>query len=130
MSRKRVPTDKKLYEKVKREAKRKFDVWPSAYASGWLVREYKRRGGKYKGGSPQKSPLNRWYDEKWIDVCKLPKKVSCGRRKSSSRKYPYCRPSVRVNSKTPTTVKELSKSKLRKLCKNKQKSPRRRSPSQ
>ena len=23
--------------------------WPSAYASGWLVKEYKRRGGKYSG---------------------------------------------------------------------------------
>ena len=38
-----------LYSKVKSEAKRKFDVFPSAYASAWLVRTYKKRGGKYKG---------------------------------------------------------------------------------
>lgn len=43
-----VPTDPELYAKVKAEAKAKFDVYPSAYANGWLVREYKRRGGKYK----------------------------------------------------------------------------------
>ncbi len=39
-------------------------------------------------------------DEKWINVCKLPKKVSCGRKKSDMKNYPYCRPSVRINSKT------------------------------
>lgn len=37
-SRKRPePTNKKLYEQVKREAKRRFKVWPSAYASSWFV---------------------------------------------------------------------------------------------
>jgi len=43
-----VPTDKKLYARVKAEAKRKFDVYPSAYANAWLVREYKKRGGGYR----------------------------------------------------------------------------------
>lgn len=43
-----VPTDKALYARVKSEAKRKFDVYPSAYANGWLVKEYKRRGGGYR----------------------------------------------------------------------------------
>jgi len=42
-----TPTNKKLYNRVKAEAKRKFDTWPSAYASAWLVREYKKRGGRY-----------------------------------------------------------------------------------
>ena len=42
-----TPTNKALYSKVKAEAKRKFKVYPSAYANGWLVREYKKRGGKY-----------------------------------------------------------------------------------
>ncbi len=48
MRAKNIPTNKSLYARVKAEAKRKFAVFPSAYASGWLVREYKRRGGKYK----------------------------------------------------------------------------------
>lgn len=43
-----VPVDAALYARVKAEAKRKFDVYPSAYANGWLVQEYKRRGGKYR----------------------------------------------------------------------------------
>ena len=46
-----VPTNKKLYARVKAEAKRKFKVYPSAYANGWLVRTYKARGGKYRMGS-------------------------------------------------------------------------------
>ena len=29
-------------------AKKKFKVYPSAYANAWLVREYKKRGGGYK----------------------------------------------------------------------------------
>ena len=33
-------------------AKHKFDVYPSAYANAWLVREYKKRGGKYRGKKP------------------------------------------------------------------------------
>jgi hypothetical protein len=33
---------------VKAEAKRKFAVYPSAYANAWLVREYKKRGGTYQ----------------------------------------------------------------------------------
>lgn len=43
-----VPTEPELYARVKAEAKAKFDVYPSAYANAWLVREYKRRGGGYK----------------------------------------------------------------------------------
>jgi len=43
-----VPTDPALYARVKAEAKRKFDVYPSAYANAWLVREYKKRGGGYR----------------------------------------------------------------------------------
>jgi hypothetical protein len=46
-----VPTNKKLYSRVKAEAKRKFKVYPSAYANGWLVKTYKARGGKYRMGS-------------------------------------------------------------------------------
>ena len=42
-----VPVNKALYARVKAEAKRKFAVYPSAYANAWLVREYKKRGGTY-----------------------------------------------------------------------------------
>ena len=46
-----VPTNKKLYANVKAQAKRKFAVYPSAYANGWLVKTYKAKGGKYRMGS-------------------------------------------------------------------------------
>ena len=47
---KSVPTNKALYARVKAATKRKFAVYPSAYANAWLVREYKKRGGKYRSG--------------------------------------------------------------------------------
>jgi len=42
------PADKELYAEVVRDAKKKFDVYPSAVANAWVVREYKKRGGTYK----------------------------------------------------------------------------------
>lgn len=42
------PSDKDLYNRIKREAKEKFDVYPSAVANAWVVREYKKRGGGYR----------------------------------------------------------------------------------
>ena len=42
------PTNPSIYARVKSEAKRKFDVYPSAYANAWLVRTYKKRGGGYR----------------------------------------------------------------------------------
>ena len=53
-----VPTNPKLYARVKAAAKRKFDKTPSAYSSAWMVREYKKRGGGYrvaKNGKTKKS---------------------------------------------------------------------------
>ncbi len=48
--RRNIPTNKKLYARVKAAARRKFAVYPSAYANAWLVREYKKRGGRYRVG--------------------------------------------------------------------------------
>lgn len=45
---KHVPTNPQLYARVKALTKSKFERYPSAYANGWLVKEYKNRGGKYK----------------------------------------------------------------------------------
>ena len=276
---KNVPVDKKLYNDVKKEAKKRFKVWPSAYASGWLVKEYKKRGGKYKvektpkrkttsgfaftlrcfttsgfaftlrcfttsgfaftlrcfttsgfaftlrcfttsgfaftlrcfttsgfaftlrcfttsgfaftlrcftmsgfaftlrcfttsgfaftlrcfsksrrrktpkrksksrhrktpkrksKSRRRKTPkrksksrrrnygLNRWFDEEWIDVCKLPKIVKCGRDKAEWKNYPYCRPRKRINKKTPKTASELTKAEIKKRCAKKKKNPSKR----
>ena len=77
-----VPTNKKLYEKVKKEAKRKFNVWPSAYASGWLVRTYRQRGGKYKKTSPKRKSRRR----RSTSRRKSPKRKS-RRRRSVKMRY-------------------------------------------
>jgi len=47
-SKKNIPTNPELYAKCKAEIKRKFDVYPSAYANLSLVKLYKSRGGGYR----------------------------------------------------------------------------------
>jgi nitrogenase molybdenum-iron protein alpha/beta subunit len=41
------PTNQKLYAQIKSEAKAKFDRYPSARASQYIVKTYKDRGGEY-----------------------------------------------------------------------------------
>lgn len=55
--RKGEPADKELYARIVAEAKRKFDVYPSAYANGWVVQEYKRRGGTYKVNKSEENSM-------------------------------------------------------------------------
>lgn len=114
--------DKVLYDKIKKEAKKRFKSWPSAYASGWVVKTYKSVGGRYSGSKPTNG-INRWFKEQWVNVCHLPKIVPCGRPKASPSNYPYCRPMKRVSKQTPRTVKELSNKTLNKRCKTKRSSP-------
>jgi len=42
------PSDPSKWSAAKAKARRKFDVYPSAYANGWAVQEYKRMGGRWK----------------------------------------------------------------------------------
>jgi hypothetical protein len=123
------PLNKRLYNQVKEEAKKRFKKWPSAYASGWLVQEYKRRGGKYRGKKSPSTRLQRWFEEEWIDVCHLPKKVPCGRTTTPrdwKKEYPYCRPSRRVNSRSPKPYTEFTKTELKRRCNKKRRSPMKR----
>lgn len=112
--------DQKLYNQVVSEAKRRYKVWPSAYASGWVVKEYLRRGGKYTG---QSKSLQRWFQERWVDVGRWleeGKLVPCS---NDAKRYPYCRPSVRVSSQTPKTIYEIPTSELRRRYLAKARSP-------
>jgi serine/threonine protein kinase len=122
-----IPKDKKLYEKVKKLADKKFTSKSGIYRSSWIVREYKKRGGEYVGNKPKMSGLKRWYKENWIDLNrpiknkkgKITGYKSCGRPEISKEyKYPLCRPSKRISSKTPKTYLELNK-KLIDKAKNK-----------
>jgi len=123
----------KLCKRGKDAAKKKFKVYPSAYANGYAVQVCQGKkpdlNGKYKNDysgkkPPKDSELKRWYKEKWVNVCKKDKNgnyKSCGRKLSSlkPKDYPYCRPLKRVSKNTPKTVGELSPSEIKRRCSKK-----------
>jgi hypothetical protein len=124
------PIDKELYKRVKKMADKKFPSKTGIYKSSWIVKEYKKRGGEYKGQKPSKSGLKRWYKEEWVDLNRPIKDRSgkiigyeqCGRDKlPSTIKYPLCRPMKRISKKTPKTVGELSRRSIKKAQKQKSK---------
>ena len=45
---KNVPTDKSKWSYYKSQAKKKFDVYPSAYANAWAAKQYKAAGGGWR----------------------------------------------------------------------------------
>ena len=100
-----IPLNMKLYNSVKRKAAIIYKK-PSAYKSGYIVKEYKRQGGKYKDGGGTKN-LKRWYKEKWRDV--------------GHKKYPVYIPTKRISAKTPLTTKEIDAKNLKKQIALKQK---------
>ncbi len=53
-SKKRKPTNPALWQRAIRAAKNKFDVYPSAYANGWAVQWYNKKGGGWRGPKPKK----------------------------------------------------------------------------
>ena len=104
-----TPADKKLYDQVKKEIYEKYPKH-SAYRSGLLVQEYKKRGGTYKGKENKSSGLNRWFNEKWTN-----QRGETGYKNKSD----VYRPTVKVNKDTPTTFKELTKEQIEKAKKEK-----------
>jgi len=84
--------DQALYNKVRKEADEIYDK-PSAYKSGWIVKTYKQRGGKYAEDNKPKD-LARWFKEDWGSI-------------SKPDQYPVFRPFKRVSAKTPLTASEL-----------------------
>jgi len=97
------PNDKELYEKIKKEITNKYK--PSAYRSGLLVKKYKEeyykkhKNNNAYSGDRQNSNLKRWFSEKWrTDKGEIGYKT----------KGDIYRPTIRINSKTPTTINELT----------------------
>ena len=122
-----VPTNKKLYDSIVTKVKSQVARWPSAYASGMVVSEYKKAMKKlgkepYKDtdkslAKPPTKLLARWYKEKWIDI-KTGKE--CGKVRTDEY-YPTCRPSIRVTKGTPVTANELTQKQKSSMVKQKQK---------
>lgn len=97
--------NKKLYLEVKNEIINKYPKH-SAYRSMLIQKLYKEKGGLYKDNKNKN--LNRWLDEKWINVDQYlnnNKIVKCGDNKYIKKSA--CRPLIRINKKTPTTIQEL-----------------------
>lgn len=116
------PKNKKLWDKIKEEAKIKFKSYPSIYASYWITNQYKQRGGTFSGEKKEDEGITRWTKEKWVDICtpigKKDDKIlyrECGRTRKNL-KYPLCRPSKRITKETPKTVYEIEPKKIQKLC--------------
>lgn len=45
---KNIPTDPEKWSYYKSQAKKKFDVYPSAYANAWAAKKYKAAGGGWR----------------------------------------------------------------------------------
>jgi hypothetical protein len=99
------PLDFSLYQQAKETANKIYKK-PSAYKSGFIVKEYKRLGGKY-GGKQKNAGLTRWFAENWRDI--------------GGAAYPVYRPTKRVTSETPLTVSEIDPENLKKQIELKQK---------
>lgn len=120
------PADQKVYDAILAKVKAAVQKWPSAYASGMVVKEYKRvmaeRGRapylEAKKADDDARPLARWYKEKWVDIATG---KPCGAvRGPGAGYYPTCRPSVRVSANTPVTVGELTAAQRRRAIAAKQ----------
>ena len=45
---KNIPNNPSLWASCQAEAKRKFEIFPSAYANGWAAKQYKSKGGTWR----------------------------------------------------------------------------------
>ena len=88
-----VFTNKELHARVKAEAKRKFKVYPSAYANAWMVKEYKKRGGGFRNDD-----LKKWFNEKWVRMSAKGEILGpCGDRSKGEGK-PRCLPEAKARA--------------------------------
>jgi hypothetical protein len=102
---KNKPSNPSLWSKAVAEAKKKYRVYPSAYANGYAAKWYKKNGGTWK----TEKDLREWFSEKWVDISR-PKKGGgyepCGRRTEGMsesdyrKKYPKCVPASRAAKMT------------------------------
>ena len=78
---KNVPTDSSKWSYYKAQAKKKFDVYPSAYANGWAAKQYKKAGGGWKSES-----VNEGYGE-FIKAKNLTDIVNLSKKKKNAVFY-------------------------------------------
>ena len=102
--------DKALHSRAVASAKRKFKVWPSAYASGYVVQEYKRLYKKKHGsmsGAFRGDDLGKWFNESWVRITSSGNIAGpCGGRSNKEGK-PKCLPKAKAQSLTTAQRKRL-----------------------
>ena len=122
--------DKDIYKKAKAEVDKDFKKH-SAYKSMQLVKNYKALGGRLSGKT--KNGTDRWQQEIWLNLAPyaegnikdISKSPACGTKGKNQKGPSICRPSKKVNSKTPKPlVKDLSRSQVNKAYNIKKKGGR------
>ena len=96
-----------------------------------MIREMKKQPkyADYLKNVKAKGKMNRWLDEKWVDVKQALKGVykPCGRSSVLQKPYPACRPMKKVSGDTPVTlpalIKEGAVNKIKEAIKKKEKNP-------
>lgn len=75
---KNIPNDSSLWSKCKSQAKKKFDVYPSAYANAWAAKCYKNKGGTWKSLKEEVQELQEKIlhrGDKWVVTDSSGKKI-------------------------------------------------------
>lgn len=113
--------NKKLYENVRKEIYNKYPKH-SAYRSMLLNKKYKEKGGKYKDINNEKKETSIWLKEKWINLTpyseglikSLKDSPVCGKKHPKQKGPSVCRPSIKVNEKTPLLASSFNKKQIQK----------------
>jgi len=101
-------TDKELHSQAVSAAKAKFKVWPSAYASGYVVQQYKQMfkkkhgslSGAFKSDEQElhADDLDQWFKEKWVRIGANGEILGpCGAREEKEGK-PKCLPQAKAQA--------------------------------
>jgi phage-related protein (TIGR01555 family) len=101
-------TDEELHSRAVSAAKAKFKVWPSAYASGYVVQQYKQMYKKKHGslsgafksdeGDLHADDLDKWFKEKWVRIGASGEILGpCGAREEKEGK-PKCLPQAKAQA--------------------------------
>ena len=101
-------TDKELHSRAVSAAKSKFKVWPSAYASGYVVQQYKQMykkkhgslSGAFKSDEQElhADDLDKWFKEKWVRIGANGEILGpCGAREEKEGK-PKCLPQAKAQA--------------------------------
>jgi len=82
---KNTPTDPGKWSYYKSQAKKKFDVYPSAYANAWAAKQYKKAGGGWrKGKSESVEEVNEARGTCWVGYQQV------GMKKKGDKMVPNC----------------------------------------